>query len=182
VLGYGAAASGVAFLPITVMIGVFSLLVAPRVIVRWGGRAVLIIGLTLIGIGLAMLSRAPVDGRYWFAIFPVMIIMGAGGGLTLPALAGLGMAAATKDDSGVASGLLNTTQQIGGALGLAVLSSLAAARAAVELAGGVSSPAALIAGYRLAFAVGTGLIAIAVLITAVALRGAHQPGSGPAVG
>ena len=70
------------------------------------------------------------------------MIMGAGGGLTLPALAGLGMAAATNDDSGVASGLLNTTQQVGGALGLAVLGSLAAARTAVELAGGAGADAA----------------------------------------
>jgi len=175
VLGYGAAAAGVAFLPITVMIGVFSLLIAPRVIVRWGGRAVLVTGLTLIGIGLALLSRVPVDGQYFLNIFPVVMIMGAGGGLTLPALAGLGMAAATNDDSGVASGLLNTTQQVGGALGLAVLSSLAAARSAVELADGAEPSAALTAGYRLAFAVGTGLIVLAVLITVVALREPDQP-------
>jgi MFS family permease len=170
VLGYGPAATGVAFLPITAMIGIFSLVVAPRVIVRWGGRAVLITGLTLIGIGLALLARVPVDGPHWLNIFPVTMIMGAGGGLTLPALAGLGMAAATDDDSGVASGLLNTTQQVGGALGLAVLSSLAAARTAVELAGGASADAALTAGYRLAFGVGAGLIVVAIAITAVALR------------
>jgi len=170
VLGYGAAAAGVAFLPITVMIGVFSLLVAPRVVVRWGGRAVLIAGLALIGIGFAILSRAPVEGQYWFDIFPVMMIMGAGGGLTLPALAGLGMAAATNDDSGVASGLLNTTQQVGGALGLAILSSLAAARSAIESAGGATAGVALTAGYRLAFGVGAALIVAAIAITAVALR------------
>ncbi|MET0863629.1 MAG: MFS transporter, partial [Nakamurella sp.] len=180
VLGFGAATTGLAFLPITVMIGIFSLIIAPRLLVRWGGRAVLITGLTLIAIGLAALSRVPVDGHY-VLILIVTVIMGAGGGLTLPALASLGMAAATDRDSGVASGLLNTTQQVGGALGLAVLSTLAAGRSAAELTEGASPDAALTAGYRLAFLVGAGLVLLAVLITVIALDRPRQPAAGAPV-
>ena len=170
VLGFGAAATGLAFLPITVVIGIFSLLLTPRAIVRWGGRPVLVAGVGLVAIGLLLLSRIPVDGSYPIDILPATVVMGAGGGLTLPAIATLGMSTASARNSGLLSGLLNTTQQLGGALGLAVLSSLAAARTGATLVAGADDLTALTAGYRLALQIGAAMAGVAVVIAIVALR------------
>jgi hypothetical protein len=173
VLGFGAAAAGLAFLPITVVIGFFSLVLTPKALLRWGGRAVLITGVTLIGVGMTVLARMPGDGRYAVDVLPAIVLMGAGGGLTLPAVAALGMSAATARDSGLVSGLLNTTQQVGGALGLAVLTSLAAGRADLALAAGSTSAAAVTAGYRLALGIGAGIVIVALVIATVALPRGH---------
>ena len=170
VLGFGAAATGLAFLPITVVIGIFSLLLTPRAIIRWGGRRVLVAGVGLVAIGLLLLSRIPVDGSYPIDILPATVVMGAGGGLTLPAIATLGMSTASAEDSGLLSGLLNTTQQLGGALGLAVLSSLAAARTGATLVAGADNLTALTAGYRLALQIGAAMAGVALVIAIVALR------------
>ena len=170
VLGFGAAATGLAFLPITVVIGIFSLLLTPRAIVRWGGRRVLVAGVGLVAIGLLLLSRIPVDGSYPIDILPATVVMGAGGGLTLPAIATLGMSTASAEDSGLLSGLLSTTQQLGGALGLAVLSSLAAARTGATLVAGADDLTALTAGYRLALQIGAAMAGVALVIGIVALR------------
>ena len=108
-----------------------------------------------------------------------LVLLGAGVGLVLPAVTGLAMSSATEHDSGIASGLLNTTQQVGGALGLAVLATVAAARTDGRRAAGATEAAALVAGYRAAFAVGFGLVALAVLLAAFALPGksrARAPG------
>jgi hypothetical protein len=122
-----------------------------------------------------------------------MLVFGAGGGLTLPALAMLGMSAASPADAGTVSGLFNTTQQVGAALGVALLSTLAAARTAhlAVAAGrpGVVTAAALTGGYRLAFVVGTGLAAGALIVALIVLRPAGSPvaasspaGTSPAAG
>ena len=169
VLGLGPAGTGLAFLPITVVIGLFSLVIAPRALVRCGGRAVLVTGVTLIGVGLAVLARMPVDGQYFVDVFPATVVMGAGGGLTLPAVATLGMSAASASNSGLASGLLNTTQQVGGALGVAVLTSLAAGRAELSLTAGSTAAVAATDGYRLALGVGAGIVCVALLIAVLAL-------------
>jgi MFS family permease len=170
VLGFGPADTGLAFLPITMVIGLFSLVISPRLLLRRGGKPVLLVGLALIAVGLMLLARVPTDADVLLDVVPAMVVMGAGGGLTLPALASLGMSAATDGNSGLASGLLNTTQQVGGALGLAVLASLAAARTVGSIESGSSTAAALTDGYRLGFAVGAGLVAAAIILAAVALR------------
>jgi MFS family permease len=144
--------------------------VSPRLLVRWGGKPVLLVGLSLIAIGLTLLARIPTNAEVLLDVLPAMMVMGAGGGLTLPALASLGMSAATDSNSGLASGLLNTTQQVGGALGLAVLTSLAAARTAGATQSGSSTAAALTDGYRLGFAVGASIVVTAFILAAVALR------------
>lgn len=174
VLGLGAAATGLAFLPITGVIGLFSLAISPRAMGRWGGRPVLMAGVALIAIGLALLAKVPVDGQYLADVFPATVVMGAGGGLTLPAVASLGMSAATPQDAGLASGLLNTTQQVGGALGLAVLTSLAAAATSRALDAGTGSTTALVQGYRLALGLGAGITLVALIIAAVALKPTDQ--------
>jgi EmrB/QacA subfamily drug resistance transporter len=170
VLGYGAAASGLGLLPTAVVIGTVSLGLSARMAARFGRRAMLLAGLLLIAAGLALLTRVPVHGSYPAHLLLPLLIFGVGGGLTLPALASLGMSGATDSDAGLASGLFGTTQQIGAVLGVAVLSTLAAARTGSLHASGIGSAAALTAGYRLAFAIGAGLAVAAIVVAATVLR------------
>jgi EmrB/QacA subfamily drug resistance transporter len=170
VLGYGPAAAGLGLFPAAAVIGTVSLGFSARLTARLGQRTVLLTGLALIAAALALLSRVPVHSSYVAHLLPALLIFGAGGGLTLPALAGLGMSGASPSDAGLASGLFNTTQQVGAALGLAVLSTLATARAAGLHAAGLGTPAALTGGYRLAFGVGAGLALAAIVLAAAMLR------------
>ena len=137
---------GLAFLPVTVIIGTLSLGFSERLNMRFGPRATLIPALVLIGSGLAFFSRAPVDGSYVADVLPVMVLLGAGAGLAFPSLMMLAMSGATREDSGLASGLVNTTLQVGGAIGLAVLATLATTRTDTLLADGESTASALRAG------------------------------------
>jgi EmrB/QacA subfamily drug resistance transporter len=170
VLGYDPAGVGLATVPAAVVIGTLSLGFSARLIGRFGARTVLLPGLVLIVAGLGLLARLPVAGDYVVDILPAILLLGVGFGVAMPALTTLAMSGATADDSGLASGLFNTTQQIGGALGLAVLATLSTSRTEHLLAGGESTAAALTSGYRLAFAVGAGLVAAAVVVAAIVLR------------
>ncbi|MFH8368174.1 MFS transporter [Streptomyces sp. NPDC018031] len=169
VLGYSAAETGLAMLPAAVVIGVTALGVSARLIARFGERAVLLAGLALLAGLLALLTRLPVRADYATDLFPVMLLA-AGFGLALPALTALGMSGASEKDAGLTSGLFNTTQQIGMALGVAVLSTLAASRTEDGLGRGEPAAQALTEGYRLAFGVGTGLLVTAFLAALVLLR------------
>ncbi|MEV0076977.1 MFS transporter [Nocardia neocaledoniensis] len=173
VLGYNASQTGLAMLPAAVAIGGVSLFVSARLITRFGGRAVLVTGLVLLLAGMLWLTRLPVRADYVLDVLPMMVAI-AGGGLVLPALTGLGMSGAAADDAGLASGLFNTSQQVGMAIGVAVLSTLAASRTSAELAAGASEAAALTSGYRLAFTVAAGLLAAALLVSVTVLR---RPGA-----
>ena len=167
VLHYDALQIGLAFLPTTLVMGTMSLKLSEPLIMRFGARRTLIPGLVAIAVGLALFTRAPVHGSYARDILPTMILLGAGIGSAFPALMKLAMSGATPSDAGLASGLVNTTVQVGGALGLAVVATLAATRTNHLLASGHSSAAALTGGYQLAFTVGAGLIvaALAVALT-----------------
>ncbi|MET9252204.1 MFS transporter [Streptomyces sp. NPDC003717] len=169
VLGHGATATGLAMLPAAVSIGAVSLLLSPRLIGRYGERAVLRAGLALLLAMLVLLARVPVHGGYVADLLPVMLLA-AGFGLVLPSLTQLAMSGAGEADAGLASGLFNTTQQLGSALGVAVLSTLAAARTDALTRGGADRPEALTGGYHLAFATGAGLLALALLTTLLLLR------------
>ncbi|MFC8382287.1 DHA2 family efflux MFS transporter permease subunit [Nocardia sp. NPDC057272] len=172
VLGYNALQTGLAMLPAAVAIGGVSLFASARLITRFGERAVLIAGLSLLLAGMSWLTRLPVDAGYLTDVLPVMVAV-SGGGLVLPALTALGMSGADADDAGLASGLFNTTQQVGMAIGVAVLSTLAAARTGTELVAGASDAAALTSGYRLAFTVAAGLLAAAMIVSVLVLRKRH---------
>ncbi|MEY9841441.1 DHA2 family efflux MFS transporter permease subunit [Streptacidiphilus sp. EB103A] len=178
VLGYSATRTGLAMLPAAVVIGVVSLGVSARLNDRFGERAVLLTGLALLVGVLGLLARIPVRAHYAADLLPVMLLA-AGFGLALPALTTLGMSGAKSDDAGLASGLFNTTQQIGMALGVAVLTTLAAARTGRLLSHGSTPAAALTGGYHLAFAVGAGLLATALVVAAVLLRSAPGKGAAP---
>ena len=174
VLGYDPLEVGLAFLPLALAIALLSLSAAPRLVVRFGGKATLLPGLAMVAGGLALLQRVPVDGTYLTDLFPAMLLLGLGAGLAFPALMTLAMSGATERDSGLASGLVNTTQQVGGALGLAVLATLASSRTDQLLADGQGGAAALTGGYHLAFGVGAGLAVAGILVAAVVLRSEPQ--------
>ncbi|NUS65781.1 MAG: MFS transporter, partial [Saccharothrix sp.] len=168
VLAYSALATGLAMLPAAVAIGGVSLFVSARLNTRFGERAVLLVGLALLAGAMVKLTFVPVDADYVTDLLPVMLLI-AGGGLVLPALASLGMSDARPDDAGLVSGLFNTTQQVGMAVGVAVLSTLASARTREELAAGVTEPVALTAGYHVAFTVAASLLA-AFAVALIVLR------------
>ena len=126
--------------------------------------------------GLVLFTRVPVGGEYFADVLAPVLLVGIGAGLSFPTLMTLAMSGATPADSGLASGLLNTTAQVGGALGLAVLATLAASRTSSLLAGGDGAAPALTGGYHLVFGIGAGLIAVAIVLAATVLRaeaGAH---------
>ncbi|MGC0373830.1 MFS transporter [Streptomyces sp. SAI-229] len=175
VLGYGELATGMAFLPAPVAIGVLMLGLSARTIGRFGAYRVLLSGLALIAAGMALLSRAPVEGVYVVDVLPPMLLLAAGFAAAMPALTGLAMAGAREEDAGLASGLFNTTQVVGGALGLAVLSVLAASRTDGLLDGGGEPVPAIAEGYQLAFRVATAIAVAAFVLAAVVLR-ARRPG------
>ncbi len=143
VLGYDALETGLAFLPVTIMIGALSLRYAERLIMRFGARATLLPGLVLIGAGLGLFAQVPVDGSYVTDVLPTMLLLGTGAGLSFPALMTLAMSGATPSDAGLASGLVNTSLQVGGALGLAVLATLSATRSESLIEQGAGNAAAL---------------------------------------
>ena len=179
VLGYDALEVGLAFLPVALAIGALSAGLSARLIMRFGPRATLLPGLVSVAIGLVLFQRAPVDASYLTDLFPAMLLLGVGGGLAFPALMTLAMSGATPADSGLASGLVNTTQQVGGALGLAVLATLSTTRSGDLLADGASTSSALTSGYHLAFAIGAGLVLAALALSAT-LLGPQWGGPEPA--
>lgn len=171
VLGYGELLTGTAFLPAPMAIGVLMLGLSARTVGRFGAYRVLLAGLVLIVAGMALLSRAPVDGSYVTDVLPPLLLLATGFAAAMPALTGLAMSGAREEDAGSASGLFNTTQVVGGSLGLAVLSVLAASRTEGLLADGTGSVAATAEGYQLAFRVATGIALGALAVAAVVLRG-----------
>jgi EmrB/QacA subfamily drug resistance transporter len=170
VLRYDAVEVGLAFLPVAIGIAALSLRAAAQLMMRFGAKPTLIAGLVLVAAGLVVFRSAPVNADYVTDILPVMVLLGVGAGLVFPALMTLAMSAATPEDSGLASGLVNTTQQVGGALGLAVLATLATTRAGTLQAHGASTAAALTGGYHLAFTIAAGLLLSAIAIGLVLLR------------
>jgi hypothetical protein len=119
---------------------------------------------------LVLIARAPLEARYLYDVLPSMVLVGVGGGLSFPAVMTLGMSGATPSDAGLISGLMNTTAQIGGSLGLAVLATVATSQTDHLLGAGQSTPAALTSGYHLAFGIGAGLVAGAIVVAAIVLR------------
>jgi MFS family permease len=170
ILGYDPLEVGLAFLPWTLVMAVMSLRVTGRLNLRFGPRATLIPALAVVAAGLLYFARTPVDGSYAVDILPAMILMGAGTGLAFPSLMTLSMSGATAEDSGLASGLVNTSMQVGGAVGLAVLATLATDHTSGLLADGDSAASALNAGYHLAYLVGAALVLAALAVALTVLR------------
>jgi EmrB/QacA subfamily drug resistance transporter len=182
VLGYDALQLGFAFLPTTIVMGTMSIRYSERLIMRFGARRTLIPGLLLMAAGLLLFTRAPVHGSYVQHVLPVMILLGLGAGSSFPALMTLAMSGATPEDAGLASGLVNTSAQVGGALGLAVLATLSATRTHDLTAAGKATASALTSGYHLAFLIGAVLLVVTAVIGATVIEPARQPGAHAAGG
>ncbi|EMD25770.1 MFS transporter [Amycolatopsis azurea] len=170
VLRLDALGTGFAFLPAPVSIAVMSLVFAERLNHRFGARTVLVTGLSLVALALAFLATVEADGNYAADVLPALVLMGAGFGAAMPALMGQAMSGVAPADAGVASGLINTTQQIGAAIGTALLATAAASRTESLLVEGAAMPEALTGGYRTAYALSAGLLALAAFVAAVLLR------------
>jgi EmrB/QacA subfamily drug resistance transporter len=170
VLHYDPLEIGLAFLPATLVMGVLSLRYTEPLVMRFGARRTLLPGMVLVALGLALFTRAPVDGGFVEHVLPVMILLGFGIGLSFPALMTLAMSGATREDAGLASGLVNTTAQIGGALGLAVLATLSTTRTDSLLDDGTSAASALTSGYHLAFVIGAVLVVAAIAVALAVLE------------
>jgi EmrB/QacA subfamily drug resistance transporter len=178
VLHYSPLEVGFAFLPTTIVMGTLSLGFSERLIMRFGPRTTLIPGVCLVVVALLLFARTPVDGDYVLDLLPPFLLIGVGVGTSFPAIMTLAMSGATPSDAGLASGLVNTSMQVGGAIGLAVLATLSTERTQNLLDSGVSNPSALTSGYHLAYLVGAGLAAIAVAIAVFVLR-APAPAAAP---
>ena len=170
VLGYDPLQIGLAFLPTTIVMGGLSLFYAEKLITRFGARRTLVPGLGLVAAGLLLFTRAPVDGSYVTDVLPVLLLIGTGVAVCFPALMTLAMSGATPSDAGLASGLVNTTVQVGGALGLAVLATLATTETSSRRAAGEQVAEALNGGYHLAYAIGAGLVLAAIGVALTLMR------------
>ena len=174
---YDAMEIGLAFLPVTVCMGTLSVRYSEKLITRFGARTTSLAGLVLMAVGLALFAIAPSDADYATQLLPTMALLGLGAGTCFPALVGLAMSGVKMEQAGLASGLVNTTAQVGGALGLAVLATLSTTRANDLVAAGRSVDDALMGGYHLAFWIATGLIVAAVVIGAALLTKPAQAGT-----
>jgi EmrB/QacA subfamily drug resistance transporter len=169
-LHYDALEIGLAFLPTTIVMGTLSLRYSQPLIMRFGARRTLAPGLLLIALGLGLFTQAPLHGSYATAVLPTILLLGAGVGVAFPALMTLAMSGATESDAGLASGLVNTTMQVGGAIGLAVLATLSSTHTKSLLASGHARAQALLAGYHLAFSIGAALVLASLVIALTVLR------------
>lgn len=170
VLGYDPFRVGLAFLPANLVMAACSVGLSARLVMRFGIRLPLGAGLAMAATGLALFARAPVDGRFVVDVLPAMMLLGLGAGIAFNPVLLAGMGDVAPDQSGLASGVVNTAFMMGGALGLAVLASLAAARTSTLTSAGASTLAALNGGYHTAFLAGACAAAAAALAGAALLR------------
>jgi EmrB/QacA subfamily drug resistance transporter len=170
ILGYTPLEVGFAFLPATIVMGTMSLRISQPLVMRFGAKAVLVVSLLFIAAGMFLFTNTPVDGDYWLNVLPPMVLLGVGAGAGFPALMTLAMSGATPSDAGLASGLVNTSAQVGGAIGLAVLATLATERTQELIADGEAQAAALNSGFHLAYVIGGILALVAALLAMVWLE------------
>jgi EmrB/QacA subfamily drug resistance transporter len=176
VLGYSPLQVGLAFLPGNLIMGFFSLGISAKLVMRFGIRAPLAIGLVLAGVGLLLFARAPVDGNFVVDVLPSMILLGIGAGMAFNPVLLAAMSDVEPSEAGLASGVVNTSFMMGGALGLAVLASVADSRTQTLLDAGDSSLAALTGGYQIAFLLGAVCAISAGVLGGLLLRaGLHAP-------
>jgi len=173
VLGYSPLEVGLAFLPANLIMGAFSIGLSAKIVMRYGTRLPLVVGMGLVAAGLALFARAPVDASFTADVLPSMVILGIGIGMAMNPLLLAAMSDVKPEEAGLASGVVNTSFMMGGALGLAVLASVAAA-----VTGDDTSLEALTDGYHTAFVVGTLFAVAAGVVAAVFMRDVKAPAHG----
>jgi EmrB/QacA subfamily drug resistance transporter len=170
VLGYSALEVGFAFLPATLIWGLSSLFVSDKLVMRFGIKVPLVGGLLLYTAVLLLFARAPIDGNFWVDLLPGMLLIGIGGGITFNPILLAAMGSVEPSEAGLASGVVNTSFMMGGALGLAILASVAASRTDSLTSSGHGPLAALNGGYHVAFLIGAGFAVIAAAVGAALIR------------
>jgi EmrB/QacA subfamily drug resistance transporter len=174
ILDYSPLEIGLAFLPSTIVMGTLSVKYTEQLIMRFGAKTLMVPGLVMIAGGLLLFVRTPVDANYWLDVFPPVVLIGAGVGSCFPALMTISMSGASPEDAGLASGLVNTTLQVGGALGLAVLATLSTTRTENLRDSGESVANALNGGYHLAYVIGASLVLVCLVIAVTVLKEPEQ--------
>ncbi|HKQ29971.1 MAG TPA: MFS transporter, partial [Burkholderiales bacterium] len=174
VLNYSPMQVGLAFLPANLIMAAFSLGLSAKIVMRFGNKPPIAVGMSSVAIGLALFSFSPVDGGFLLHVLPGMILLGLGAGMALNPMLLAAMGDMQPSESGLASGVVNTAFMMGGALGLAILASVATLRTEGLLAAGATQPIALTGGYQLAFLIGAVFAAVAAL-AAVRLRASAVP-------
>jgi EmrB/QacA subfamily drug resistance transporter len=170
VLGYGPMAIGLAFLPVAIVMALFSIRFSAQLIARFGAGPMLITGQVVAGIALLIVALGPTAASYTIHLLLPMALLGLGGGLAFPSLTMIAMADVNPSEAGLASGLLNTTGQVGGALGLAVMATLAGSRTVELVHNGIDVVTALGAGYHFAWLIGAGIVGVTLVTSAWLLR------------
>ncbi|MHC0507435.1 MFS transporter [Achromobacter aegrifaciens] len=170
VLGYSPMEVGLAFLPANLIMAAFSLGLSAKLVMRFGIRGPLATGLFIAALGLALFARAPADGSFAVDVLPAMLLLGLGAGVAFNPMLLAAMSDVEPSQSGLASGVVNTAFMMGGALGLAVLASLAAARTAGLAAAGAAPTLALNGGYQLTFLAGALIAGLAATLSALLVR------------
>jgi predicted MFS family arabinose efflux permease len=178
VLGYGALQVGLAYLPSCAVMALMSLRVSDKLVMKYGIRPPLVAGLALVAASLALFALAPVDGTYVVHVLPGMVLLGLGAGIAFNPVLLAAMGDVEPHEAGLASGVVNTSFMMGGALGLAVLVAISSSRTGSLVSSGEAMPQALTGGYQLAFAAGAVMAAAAAVIGGVFLR--PQPMGGGA--
>jgi MFS family permease len=164
VLGYTPLEIGFAFLPATLLMGILSARYTEPLSMRFGAKRLVISGLVLIGVAGVLFTRTGVEGDYVGVLLPAMAVFGIGAGLAFPSLMTTAMSGVEMEEAGLASGLVNTAAQVGGAIGLAVLATVSASRSDDLIASGTAEAQALVDGYHLAFWIGAALVAAAIAV------------------
>jgi EmrB/QacA subfamily drug resistance transporter len=173
VLGYSPLEVGLAFLPANLIMGAFSIGLSAKLVMRYGTRLPLVAGMGFVALGLALFARAPVDASFTADVLPGMVILGIGIGMAMNPLLLAAMSDVEPQEAGLASGVVNTSFMMGGALGLAVLASVAA-----SVTGDDTSLEALTDGYHTAFLLGTLFAVAAGVVAAVFMRDVRAPAHG----
>jgi MFS family permease len=169
VLGYDPLQIGLAFLPATVLMGTLSARYTEPLSMRYGAKRLVIVGLFLIGTAAALFTRTSVGGDYVGELLPAMVVFGIGAGLAFPSLFTTAMSGVQMEEMGLASGLANTSAQVGGAIGLAVLATVSTSRSDDLIASGTAEAQALTDGYHLAFWIGAALVTVAIVVAAIVI-------------
>jgi EmrB/QacA subfamily drug resistance transporter len=175
ILGYTPAQAGSAILPIAIGIAGLSLFGYPRISQRTGPRALIVPGMLTVAAGMFLLVFAPAHGHYVGSVLPSMVLFAIGGGTAIPAIMSTAMSETTPDAAGASSGLLSTSQQVGAAIGLAVLSSVAVATTTSLTAHGHTAASAAVGGYHVGWGIGAVLLTVAACVAAVTLRRTSAP-------
>jgi EmrB/QacA subfamily drug resistance transporter len=175
VLAYDPLQIGLAFLPATLLMGILSARYTEPLSMRFGAKRLVIAGLILIGTACLLFTRTTIEGDYVGQLLPAMAIFGIGAGLAFPSLMTVAMSDVEMSEAGLASGLVNTAAQVGGAIGLAVLATVSASRSDDLIATGTAEAQALTDGYHFAFWIGAGLVVVAITVAALVIRSVQMP-------